>query len=782
MSEIEFFKIIYKHAPKDGLVHWGSVDAPIYPTVGEVLEGATTVVGREDIFYSPAPRSSASDYKSDVIGSGVAWVDLDTIDGSREPLVPPSIVVNSGGGRHYYWLLDKLVGVKLLERANKSLISHMQADKGTHNCNRVLRVPGSINSKYEDKPACEILEAHPNRVYSANDLAKLRPYNPGVLEIPDGLSRSERDYRLIKKLADWGLTKDLLEDLFYHWSEKAQEEGDHYVKFTLGKVVKEVKPKAGEDSQQDVGNVSFLSHAYLVGERGEDVGLVIRLEWENNSLTVPASQDDFKSRRDVLALLKKHAGGTRVYRGSDLGALKLWEGLVEGTPPDDFMLSVAQSGRYDLPSGERVYIYAPGKGISTDGATKDVFWSPMIKTSSKVALSTSDLKNAAGITRLIMSTQPLSVVLPALGWVAATVFKTVLEQKEGNFPLMLLYGMQGSGKTSFIKSALLPVVGVWAQPVSADVTPFALTAHLTTTNSIPVWLNEYRSSNKNTPELERYLRTAYDGSTIDKGRPDLSVSSYPLKAPVILDGESIFSDPATRDRTISLRLGRQYIEPGTEAYDSFYKLRSVPDDDRQSLAYHYLSWAINQDPSFISKVFLDGKKLFEEERLGARAANNAAAVWMGLMMYQQFMKDHNISVKIDSPKEHLMKAMTNTYLPGLGVRTPAEYFIEILTHQFANRAAWAQQACKWEPDKGLLWFGITTSVHYIRHFWNECPPKELLIPQLTDRVGLHLVGPEWDDKRGRMYGIDIKKARELGLDIPTPKTRGNVTKEKTNEA
>lgn len=776
----EFFNAIFRHAPKDALVQWGLVDAPIFPTVEEILEGATDAV-REDIFYSPAIRSAPTGYKTDTSGSGVVWVDLDTPDGAREPLLPPSIVVHSGrpGGKHYYWLLDKLTGTSLLEKANSAMIEHINADKGTHNCNRVLRVPGSINTKYGDRPSCEVVEFHPTRVYSANDIAKLHSYEPDLLEIPEGLSRSERDFRLMRKLASWGLTRALLVDLLYYWSDKAQSEGDHYVNTTISKVVKDITPKVGEDEQTDVGNVRFLSHARLIGADGGDKGLVIRLEWENHTVLAPATQDNFKSRRDVLALLSKYAGGTRIYRGSDLGALKLWEGLVEDTP-DRTMLAVEQSGRYDLPDEQRIYIYATGTGLSPNGLDQEVFWAPMIETPNKVRIQQGEMPNTAEeITRLMMLTQPPQVLYAALGWMAATVFKTVIEKRDGNFPLMLLYGMQGSGKTSFIKEVLLPLVGVWANPISADITPFALTAHLTTTQSIPVWLNEYRASNKNTPELERYLRTAYDGSMVDRGRPDLSVQSFPLKAPIVIDGESIFTDPATRDRTISLQLGRQYIEPGTQAYQAFYDLRSFSEDDREIIAYNYLTWAIQQRPDVILGVFYSGKKMFEQERMGARAANNAALLLLGLEFYQRFLDHWDYKVRLTDRKRHIMDALTNTYLPGLGVRTPAEYFIEILAHQFVNRAGWAVQVCEYDEENQILWFGITTAVHYVKHFWNECPHRELLIPQLVDRVGIHLVGPRIDKRKGKMFGIDVVKARSLGLDIPTPKSgkRKKVTEE-----
>ena len=69
----------------------------------------------------------------------------------------PTLVNHSGGGFHCYWVLEEPAsvsehGVEKLESINKALLTELGGDKGTHNLDRVLRVPGTFNFKLEDNP------------------------------------------------------------------------------------------------------------------------------------------------------------------------------------------------------------------------------------------------------------------------------------------------------------------------------------------------------------------------------------------------------------------------------------------------------------------------------------------------------------------------------------------------------------------------------------------------------------------------------------------------------
>ena len=69
----------------------------------------------------------------------------------------PTLINHSGGGLHCYWVLNEPAnvsksGLDALENVNRALMDGVKADSGTHNINRILRVPGTFNFKLPQNP------------------------------------------------------------------------------------------------------------------------------------------------------------------------------------------------------------------------------------------------------------------------------------------------------------------------------------------------------------------------------------------------------------------------------------------------------------------------------------------------------------------------------------------------------------------------------------------------------------------------------------------------------
>jgi len=95
--------------------------------------------------------------KNDIIGCRFAHLDIDPPnDGSpwdkdaayRKLLnapVKPSSVNWSGNGWQAFWRLKDKATIDQIEAINRGLIVAFEGDKGTHNADRLLRVPGTVN-------------------------------------------------------------------------------------------------------------------------------------------------------------------------------------------------------------------------------------------------------------------------------------------------------------------------------------------------------------------------------------------------------------------------------------------------------------------------------------------------------------------------------------------------------------------------------------------------------------------------------------------------------------
>lgn len=107
------------------------------------------------------------------------WVDVDgganDDNLARVRSVEPSIIVASGGGYHGYLLLDEPLLItdanrEDVKRALKGLAKLMNADSHSAELARVLRLPGTVNTKPKREGAkCAVIDASMAR-YTFNDL------------------------------------------------------------------------------------------------------------------------------------------------------------------------------------------------------------------------------------------------------------------------------------------------------------------------------------------------------------------------------------------------------------------------------------------------------------------------------------------------------------------------------------------------------------------------------------------------------------------------------------
>ena len=110
-----------------------------------------------DVYFSPTTYSHPHRRKEYVNPTKWLWQDLDAVDpGTISP--KPTIAWESSPGRYQaLWSLDRLYDATEAEKTNKVLAAQVRADHGSWILTKVLRVPGSVNHKYPDKPRGRLL-------------------------------------------------------------------------------------------------------------------------------------------------------------------------------------------------------------------------------------------------------------------------------------------------------------------------------------------------------------------------------------------------------------------------------------------------------------------------------------------------------------------------------------------------------------------------------------------------------------------------------------------------
>jgi hypothetical protein len=142
------------------------------------------------IYFGVATRDGKGGEEGNVKSIPCVWVEMDykdipeaNIQGIIDKFAfKPTFITKTGGGVHLYFLLDKPVDLKRNSdvrkvndwiRSELNKLGDCKLDK-ISDIPRILRLPDTVNHKYDDKPICEIVESNDNS-YKLDDLLERIP-------------------------------------------------------------------------------------------------------------------------------------------------------------------------------------------------------------------------------------------------------------------------------------------------------------------------------------------------------------------------------------------------------------------------------------------------------------------------------------------------------------------------------------------------------------------------------------------------------------------------------
>ncbi len=273
------------------------------------------------------------------------------------------------------------------------------------------------------------------------------------------------------------------------------------------------------------------------------------------------------------------------------------------------------------------------------------------------------------------------VILPILGWFFATPMKPRLMQAVGSFPTLFVWGTQGSGKSSLCIDVMWPLFGVCdAEPYSATETEFALLKLLTSTRSVPIFIDEYKPydmQRQRLNTLHRYLRRLYRGETEERGRPDLKVSTYHLQAPVCVAGETRPIEAALLERIITANPEKTTLAELAFCRRAHQELRAV---DLSLFAPRYIQFCLGRDLAAdlaVARQVADA--LLGERKVPVRVAENITAMLLGVHLFEEFAK----ACGCELPDDLGVRAAVDAVLADVletdhGVKNALDHFLEML--------------------------------------------------------------------------------------------------------
>ena len=293
---------------------------------------------------------------------------------------------------------------------------------------------------------------------------------------------------------------------------------------------------------------------------------------------------------------------------------------------------------------------------------------------------------AAKVLPDLLALNDAEIVLPVLGWFFATPLKPRLMRLLKRFPILWIWGTRGSGKSSLVKEVFWRLMGVepkdQLESFSVTATKFALVRLLSATNSVPIFLDEYRPDDMSPRELNtihRLGRSIYGGEVERRGRANLSVVSFPLAAPLCIGGEARSGDAALVDRLVSVTPDPNTLKSTPAYQDAFARIQAL---DLAALAVPYIRFVLRRDTG----ADLDVATRITDEvlaripggtKVSIRCRDNLRVVVLGLTMFEAFAEAMGVFGLPELNVEAALSASIADLMDGEhGAKSPLDLFVE----------------------------------------------------------------------------------------------------------
>lgn len=465
---------------------------------------------------------------------------------------------------------------------------------------------------------------------------------------------------------------------------------------------KDAKPEAsGADEVIDGEIFEDARFYYCMGGRGEmhvvssfTINPTLRVETEDGELIIGDALTDkgtkvpnlrlplsaFHSKRDLIRHLPS---ADLQWTGSDnnvQGLLRILARRPVPRRPGSSILGEYRRGEHhvwlgpDCVIGRDGFLDAPPVTYVPSGASLD----------KRVRYVTVDDAAFHAIAEVVFRCLPKvnkpEVILPILGWFFATPMKPRLMKAIGSFPTLFVWGTQGSGKSSICIEVMWPLFGVRdAEPYSATETEFALLKLLTSTCSVPVFIDEYKPydmQRQRVNTLHRYLRRLYRGETEERGRPDLKVTTYHLQAPVCIAGETRPTEAALLERIIVANPAKATLDELPECREAYRELRSV---DLSLFAPRYIQFCLGRDFD-VDFALAQGitRELIGERKVPVRLVENLTAMVLGIHLFEEFARACGYALPDLGAQKAVDAILDDLLETDHGVKNALDHFLEML--------------------------------------------------------------------------------------------------------
>ena len=477
-------------------------------------------------------------------------------------------------------------------------------------------------------------------------------------------SQSEADMSFCRKLAFWSRKNRGQMDRIFRssalyrpkWDERHHADGATYGEETLNKAIESTESVYSPNTEKPIYEfmgrywrskgentyplTNFIFEPIEMIESEEETQLtadLVTTRGETFRLTFMTT--DFANQQKFKNLLNKNTIAL-TYLGGD-GDLELLKAFVSELKWEK-KRGVKAMGIYKH-EGRLVFVSKDGAIEKGGLSVENIVQLDKYKSIESSILSCDPLteEKLSELGTLLMSYNEPAKAISIIAWAAGCFVKEHLRAEGIKFPHLFLIGEAGSGKSTTLERVLLPLFSETRVTAATQVTAFTLMKESSSSNMIPLPLDEFKPSKMDRMKigvLYNHFRDAYDGHEGVRGRADLSVITYDLAAPLIVAGEESADEAAIRERSIELLFSKKDLK-STEHRMAFNRIM-VNAESISDLGRTLLNVALTIDGDTSAAWYAEGRKLFNSE-LPSRVVSNLACCYSGLKLLEKLCSVYN---------------------------------------------------------------------------------------------------------------------------------------------
>lgn len=282
---------------------WKDYSFPYDDSLGTNLKHWLETNATKDLYFCPLPFNQPKRSKDSVTGSRFLWSDIDDGDYSKSE---PSVLWESSPGRFQgLWLLPKTVPPDEAASMSKQMAYYLGADRGGWDLTQVLRIPGTVNLKYPDRPMVKLVHFndHILRKVPQSLLDRWRASIPRkLMRIIEGPAetgkRSDMLWYLEHELCDLGVP---LKDVFSilrdtEWNKyRGRDDENERFESEMEKIRIDRGEKKAVTRVESV-SLNVVDYATLMSSQASTPGWMVKDFWMRNSHGIIAGEPkSFKS-------------------------------------------------------------------------------------------------------------------------------------------------------------------------------------------------------------------------------------------------------------------------------------------------------------------------------------------------------------------------------------------------------------------------------------------------------------------------------------------------------